>query len=271
VSGRGWHHGLPPVTVSLPCGPATHRLTWRRGRLVLHDHPGLAAERALLALGADRPTCLDVVDAWASLARDPCRLAWFGWLVQRWPNEVHPMDRPPALAARPPGRPSSYVPGQHAPLDRLPVDLLARSFVGVVAACDRRWDALDVLSHEELTGLIGAAAGRAAARCMGSWQRLARVRAPAVQCHLVPPGHPPSFTGRIDHATARAEVGLPLAWFWRVWASQPAEVDGCFVLDRRAGTAEAVRWEREGAAARPVVAPARLWRDADGRPHLRWL
>ncbi len=69
---------------------------------------------------------------------------------------------------------------------------------------------------------------------MGSWPRLARVRAPAGRSHLVPPGI--SFTGRID-----------------------------------GGTAEAVRWEREGAAARPVVAPARLWRDADGRPHLRWL
>lgn len=54
---------LPAVTGQINCGGEEHRITWRRGRLLLEDHD-LLAERALTALGAEPPICLQVLDAW---------------------------------------------------------------------------------------------------------------------------------------------------------------------------------------------------------------
>jgi hypothetical protein len=58
-----WFDHLPAVTAEVPCGKQPHRITWRRSKLVLDDHDVLA-ERSLVALGAEPPLCLQMLDAW---------------------------------------------------------------------------------------------------------------------------------------------------------------------------------------------------------------
>jgi hypothetical protein len=66
MSSLAWHDDLGDATqhMALDDG-ATHRVTWRRGKLVLEDHD-IEAEQALIALGGERCLCLDVADLFAS-------------------------------------------------------------------------------------------------------------------------------------------------------------------------------------------------------------
>ena len=70
-----WHAALAPVTAILDWGDGKHRISWRKGKLVLDDHPDLGAERAYVALGGERCPCLDVLEAWDDWRRDPRVLA----------------------------------------------------------------------------------------------------------------------------------------------------------------------------------------------------
>ena len=58
-----WYQALDPVTVRVRCGGEVHRVTWRRGRLVLEDH-NLTAERSLAAFGGVPCPCMAVFDWW---------------------------------------------------------------------------------------------------------------------------------------------------------------------------------------------------------------
>ena len=66
MSGLAWHDDLGDATqcIALDEG-ATHRVTWRRGKLVLEDHD-IEAEQALIAFGGERCLCLDVADLFAA-------------------------------------------------------------------------------------------------------------------------------------------------------------------------------------------------------------
>jgi len=68
-----WWLGLAPAQASVICGGAEHRLRWEAGELTALDHEDLEAERALAALGAERCTCVDVLDAWTA-HRDDARV-----------------------------------------------------------------------------------------------------------------------------------------------------------------------------------------------------
>jgi len=59
-----------PVEATIDCGASRHRLRWHDGVLEALDHPDAEGERLLLALGGDRPMCLDVVAAWEGHADD---------------------------------------------------------------------------------------------------------------------------------------------------------------------------------------------------------
>lgn len=275
-----WWQGIEPVTAPVGCGRSEHTVTWRRGRLVLDDHPGLTAERALVALGGDAGGCLDVLSAWGSAGPDPRLAARFTWLVGRWPAIDDPLDRPPPVpvaAAGPGPRQRAYEQvRRQAVIEALPPELVVRWLLGATTALDRRWGTLSDDGRSHLQLVVAAAANRGAARCIRSWQRLARVQRLAIDCRLLPPGRAPAMTGRVDGALARAEVELPLSWLRRVWARGAVVVDGCFVLDAgpESDRAEVVRWERrEPGVAEAVAVPARLWRDGDRRGgtwHLRW-
>lgn len=58
-----WHRGVAPLRVAVRCQGATHHLLWRRGALVLEDHD-VAADAVVVALGGERPPCLEVLRSW---------------------------------------------------------------------------------------------------------------------------------------------------------------------------------------------------------------
>jgi hypothetical protein len=59
-----WPRGVPPVHVTVECdGGQFHTISWRRGALVLEAHDA-AADEAIVALGGDRPPCLEVRRSW---------------------------------------------------------------------------------------------------------------------------------------------------------------------------------------------------------------
>src|SRR5262245_53982359 len=89
-----WYDALDGVTTEVMCSGAAHRVSWRHGRLVLHDHD-LSAERAAVALGGAPPACIAVLDAW----RDRC-----GW-------DTATRGRSPGFRADPqrPGVPDALV------------------------------------------------------------------------------------------------------------------------------------------------------------------
>jgi hypothetical protein len=60
-----WWLGLGPAQAIVSCGEDNHRLRWAEGALTAVDHEDPEAERALAALGGQRCTCVDVLDAWA--------------------------------------------------------------------------------------------------------------------------------------------------------------------------------------------------------------
>jgi hypothetical protein len=62
-----WYADRAAVTADLEVGAQVHRVSWRNGRLILHDHD-LAAEAVLQALGGEPCPCLLVRDAfrWAA-------------------------------------------------------------------------------------------------------------------------------------------------------------------------------------------------------------
>jgi hypothetical protein len=59
---RRWYLGHEAVTLTVPVAGGEHRVSWRRGRLVLHDHDA-AAEAVLRALGGETCPCLAIRDA----------------------------------------------------------------------------------------------------------------------------------------------------------------------------------------------------------------
>lgn len=82
----GQPEDLAPTTTELACEGASHRVTGRRGRLILDDHPNLTAERSVVALGGSVPGCLDVLKAWAEV-----RLP-LSWLATVWAPKLALVD-----------------------------------------------------------------------------------------------------------------------------------------------------------------------------------
>lgn len=66
-----WWLGLSPAQATVECGGHAHRLRWEAGELHSADHEDPEGERALAALGGQRCTCLDMLDAWERHRDDP--------------------------------------------------------------------------------------------------------------------------------------------------------------------------------------------------------
>ncbi len=115
--GPAWAATAAVVELAVACGPARHQLVWRRGEVILVDHPDLAAERALVALGGPEPACLGRLGLWREAVADggflaewvdeahlgDVRLSWLGMALERLRMEgFHEFLRhlPPARAER---------------------------------------------------------------------------------------------------------------------------------------------------------------------------
>jgi hypothetical protein len=174
------------VTTRVDCDGVEHRITWRRGKLVLHDHR-LADETVFLALGGAPPPCFVILQEW----RDR----------RRW-----------AAAARP--HPPGFVRRVAPP--RVPDPLATVRRLGVVRSWEREWrrhrrsdEAEDLYRLLRKTALPWLAATLDAARREreGGRPRFVEVR-------LAAPDREPTVEGRIDAHQSSLVATLPPSWLY---------------------------------------------------------
>jgi hypothetical protein len=247
-----WYDSLPEATATVECGGEMHRITWRRGKIVLEAHD-LTAERAMMAFGGDMCTCMRVLEVWVEQFRMPSNL--FGQM-HTWLGEQ-----------------SFLLPDEFAQARRL----------AMVLNWERTWrfeSWLPTKQAKQLFEELKGAALPALRQHLNAWKAKTGARIVAgCQVALLPSNQPPSVDGTTDRVTMRATAWLHARWVVDVWTPGIAIVDDAFVVElKKARTLNdldvvAVRWEpNAGSGWATVAAPARVWRDAGsgGEWRLTW-
>lgn len=294
-----WCDDLPDVAADMDCGGQRHRVLWRRGKLVLEDHD-LLAERTLVALGAEPPLCVELLDAWRAL-RGPQLLPA---LLDRETVPIEELASHRTRHAEAIEAAKRFIAGQgqilrgllagaqrdiarekttwaNTLLQALPVDFRHRLALAVIVAIDRHWHDEEFRSaqREHVDAALGATAGACVERCARGCRRdLAPIARFVIQSRVLAPEEPPGCSVRVDRRGGTGTVALPLAWFTDVWSRRLALVDESFVMRRAADAADAaavpvvaLRWERDGdGACRAVEAAAVVTPDDDGAWTLHW-
>ena len=247
---------------------------------MLEDHPYLDGERAMVALGADTPPCLAMLDTWIGALRDGGFLhEWAGTEMEdvtrqrrfrtSWARAVRgeaqdmlvqlPLDRAVAMGLV---------------IARFPHPLQDRLALGLGQAMARHWGSGRWQELEPV--LARAIAVRARTAFVRSLRVLgAHPRPDALvpfRCELVEPGAEPWITGRLAAQGIRARIGVRPTWLAEVWGRGLSVVDDHLVLDVVGpSTVLAVRWEPDAGGLRPAVVRATLSRvRPDSPPVLRW-
>ena len=243
-----WYDPLPEATATVDCGGEKHRISWRRGKIVLEDHD-LTAEKAMMAFGGEMCPCMRVLEVWVEQFRMPPDL--FGQM-HNWL-------------------------GEHAFL--LPTEMAVPRRMAFVHTWERTWRFESYLPTKQadlLAGELKEKALPALREHLNAWKAKAGVRIIAgCQVALLPSNQPPTVEGAADRVTMRATAMLHGTWVADVWPHGIAVVDDAFVVDlRKARTLDdldvlAVRWEPKGGGWTAVVAPARVRREA-GEWHITW-
>lgn len=248
--GRRWCDHVEPATATVECGGAHHRLSWRRGHMVVEDHD-LGAERTMRALGAETPTCLRILTQWRQLHTWATSTELFAQMRSRLGDE------------------QLLGPG----------DLRTPHELALLLTWERAWHMSSYFGegHERLLqAQLQARALEPVRRHVGMWaDRLGCRQSPSVQVKILRPGQEPRVVGAIDRFTARATAAFGVRWVLEVWARGLALVDDALVLklapSPRALRASAVRWEpRASGEARPEVASITLGRRPDGSWARTW-
>jgi hypothetical protein len=236
------------VTELVECNGEQHRVTWRKGKVVLEDHD-LAAERMLQAFGGGTTECLRVLKRW----RDLHSWATSGELYLQMRSRV----------------------GGHV---LAPGELASTQELGLLLTWERAW------RQQAYMGTQGRWLQEQLQRCaveplrehMAHWvERLGSRQTPSVDVEILRPGQQPRLVGELDRYRVRGSAGLGARWILGVHARGLAVVDGAFVLELAPSTtglrARAVRWEAQaGGTAQPVAALGRLGRSPDGMWRLAW-
>ena len=243
MSALAWQFGVPAASALVSCSDETHRVRWRRGKLVLDDHD-LGAERALVGLGADRCACLDLLGTWQESFGGDRRLVLSGGVPKRRPT-------------------------------RLPRELDHIAQIARLVQQTRRWSRLaeepggarEALFRRLLTEFRDAVA----ASLLPSRQRR-EVQRIDVKVRPLGPGEDPTLQIEAARGQVRITAELSVSWLVQVWAWGLATVGGALALevldvadDGRRLAATLLRWEGEepggaGAGRRTGCAPGR----ADG-------
>lgn len=242
-----WSLRVEPITGLVPCNDEQHRVTWRRGKLVLEDHD-LGAERAMIALGDPPCFCMRVLKLW----RDQ-------WTM------------PPDLFRQMEARLGALAVPELAPVREL----------AMVRNWERAWHRSSYQSKHGalLAEPLRARAVPALRRHLGLWaERLGCRVVSAAEVRLLPRRDSPSLTGTMDAVGARAAARLGATWLLDVWAAGLATVDDGFVLEvvdesghPTALDVRAARWKRQpDGHCTPETAAARVRRADDGRWALEW-
>ncbi len=251
MAGRArWCDHIPAVTALVDCSGERHRVSWRRGKVVLENHD-LTAETAMLAFGAKPFACLGVLKRW----RDMHTWAMSGELFRQMQARLGPEVL-------------------------LPGDLAAAHELGLILTWERSWRRSSYYADYEGL-LLEQVRKRALAplrQHLDLWRQRSgsRLLSPP-QVELLRPGQAPSLSGYMDKVRATATASLGVAWIHRVWGRGMALVDGAFLLDVEeelaAGSelrARAVRWEeRQSGTWVPVAAGGRVAVE-EGRHRLWW-
>jgi hypothetical protein len=269
-----WYLGVPSVEADfIVADGAVHRIAWRRGRLVLLDHPDPGGERC---------ACFDVLDAWRTRPHDVLYRAreWSDAQAFGWPGPAAPA----ALAAQA----RAEIMRSRTALRRAREASTARATAGApdlgrltgraAQLAAQRW--IDDLRNRLLAMLAPALverlacgllvhdgrAGRASTTlpwvnirdpvleglraCLRSWgpQR----RPPTVDLDVwVTDEREPDVLGLVERDLGYVLAVLPGRWLVDVHARRLDMVDGCFVVDARldradAGVVDAVVFEHTG-------------------------
>lgn len=247
-----WYDALPEVSANVVCGGESHRVTWRRGKVVLEDHD-LGAERGMVAFGGELCPCMRVLEIWVEQFRMPPDLfgqmhTWLGEQSFLLPDEfAQPRRSAMVLNWERTWRFESWLPTKQAKL------------------------LFEELKDKALPALR---------RHLNAWKAKTGARVVAgCQVALLPSNRTPNIDGSTDRVAMRATAWLHPRWVVDVWLHGIAVVDDAFVVDltkARSGNdleVVAVRWEPDAAGSwATVAAPARVWRDAgsDGEWRLTW-
>jgi hypothetical protein len=260
-----WWLGLPAAQALIPCGEDEHRLRWQEGELHALEHQDPQAERTLAALGGQRCTCIDVLDAWARRIDDPrvLVLASRGTGDQLAPGQdmAAPRPPPPPMHSRPsrPQRIGGAGTGFHGRMSRL--SLATPASAGQPAQANR--DEAELAALLSLGGglpdrLIATVAAGYSERLGQPDDHLGRIRP---QLHAALHGRAlaaiRAWLGQRDvqidlnmiepHQAAKlvqqqrvVQVALPFRWLVDVWSKGFATISGRFCLD--AATDDGRRW-----------------------------
>jgi hypothetical protein len=259
-----WWLGFPPAQATITCGEHAHHLRWEAGALNALDHDDLEAESALAALGGQRCTCVEVVEAWGRHDADARVLV----IASRGPSDpitAHadwtqlaalPRAQVPATPSASPSRQGRWRPGRRrassppaprwtghsvpaaapiSPRSHSETELVALLGLGgglqdrlvatVAAAWAERFDEADEALDGALPALQASMQGRLSA-AVRSW--LGRADA-VVELELIDAQRAPSLTE--SGGVIRAE--LPFGWLPEVWSRGLAVVFGRFCLAAR--------------------------------------
>lgn len=280
MSSRRWYADREPVSFEIEVGSECHRVTWARGRVILHHHD-LEAELVLKAPGGEPCMCLLVMDA----CREPSPGDWRGWTGYARPiplvRTVQPLPLSQALASLQSS--TRFVASPKQQQDRMLAALrqqylreaLPADFLEVLsAAWEIRRERLfrqaplpgEPRSPEER---LQAAVAPACEEAMRQARRDLRPYASfTIGCWKRSQTEPPLLKGMLDSTGGTLTLSLPLTWLNLVWARGLAVVDGHFVLDvdRPAPDtdleASVIRWERRVAGpSTPTAIPCSLRKD----------
>jgi hypothetical protein len=247
-----WYDPVPEATAVVSCGGEAHRVTWRRGKLVLEAHD-LTAERTMLVFGGELCECMKVLEMWAEQFRIPPDLfvQLRSWL------------------------------GPNAHLAPLEFELPRR--LGVIVSWERAWRAMVHLPIKQARMLDDELKARALAPLrlhLAAWKARTGARVVAgCAVALLPANEPPTVEGTTDGVAMRAVGRLHARWVIDVWPKGIATVDDAFVLDVLDAVTDddlrvlATRWEpTAGVEWAAVDRPARLRRPpgAGGTWKLTW-
>ena len=247
-----WYDAVGEWTAVVDCDGESHKVTWRRGKVVLEAHD-LTAERAMLAFGGELCPCMRVLEMWAQQFEMPPELfaqmhTWLGANAFLVPKE---WDLPRKLA--------------------------------MILNWERLWHFESWLPSKQALMLRDELLEKALPPLrehLNAWKVKTGARVVAgCQVALLKSSAPVDVEGTVDQVAMRLRAQLHARWLVDIWPRGIVNVDDAFVVElSEAVTPDDVRvlaltWAQNGPGRwASVVAPARVWRDAGtgGEWRLTW-
>ncbi len=199
-----WYDAIPEASTVVKCGGEQHRVTWRRGKLVLEAHD-LTAERTMLVFGGELCECMRVLEMWVEQFRMPPDLfvqlrTWLG------PNA-----------------------------DLAPVELELHRRLAMIMSWDRAWRATFHFRMKQAQMLEVELKDRALAplrQHVNAWKPKTGARVVSgCQVALIPATEEPGIDGTTDGVALKAVGRLHARWIIDVWARGIALVDDAYVVE----------------------------------------